>query len=164
MKRLLPIAIALAALLQLAACGDNSCYDNGSSLPLATCYVGRSQQTVTGLTIMGIGAPGDSLIADSDALDEVYLPLRASVGNTSYVISRWVGAGTPMAQQLHDTLTLSYEPIIFFHSEECGAMYNFNIHGLSCTTHGIDSVVLLNSLITNSRMPSLRIHFTDFTQ
>ena len=164
MRRFLPIAIAVAALLRLAACGDNSCYDNGSSLPLATCYMGTSQQTITGLTIMGIGALGDSLIADSSALKEVYLPLRASVGTTSYAISRWVGVGTPMAQQLHDTLTLDYEPVLFFHSEECGAMYNFDIHHLDYTTNGIDSVVLLTHLITNSRTPALSIHFTDFTQ
>ena len=163
MRVLLPIVLVLAALF-LTACNDDSCYDNGSSLPLAAFYLGNSQQTITGLTIMGIGAPGDSLLADSSALKEMYLPLRASVGTTSDAISRWVGVGTPMAQQLHDTLTLDYEPVLFFHSEECGVMYNFDIHRLECTTNGIDSVVLLTHLITNSRTPALRIHFTDFTQ
>ena len=43
-------------------------------------------------------------------------------------------------------------------------MYNFDIHHLDYTTNGIDSVVLLTHLITNSRTPALRIHFTDFTQ
>lgn len=163
MRNLLPIILVLAGLM-LTACSDDSCYDNGSSLPLATLCLGGSQQTISGLTIMGIGAPGDSLLADSSSLSEIYLPLRASVGTTSYAISRWVGAGTSMAQQLHDTLTLDYEPIAFFHSAECGAMYNFNIHNLSCTHNGIDSVVLLTPLVTNSRTPALRIHFTDFTQ
>ncbi|MBQ1584686.1 MAG: hypothetical protein II078_06420, partial [Muribaculaceae bacterium] len=92
MRFLLPIVLVLAA-LYLTACNDDSCYDNGSSLPLAAFYLGNSQQTITGLTIMGIGAPGDSLLADSSALKEVYLPLRASVGTTRYAISRWVGAG-----------------------------------------------------------------------
>jgi hypothetical protein len=162
MRLLLPIVLVLAA-LYLTACNDDSCYDNGSSLPLAAFYLGNSQQTITGLTIMGIGAPGDSLLADSSALKEVYLPLRASVGTTRYAISRWVGAGTPMAQQLHDTLTLDYEPIAYFHSAECGAMYNFNLHDVRCTINGIDSVVVITPLVTNSRTPALRIYFTNFS-
>ena len=162
MKFLLPIVLVLAA-LYLTACNDDSCYDNGSSLPLAAFYLGNSQQTITGLTIMGIGAPGDSLLANSSALKEVYLPLRASVGTTRYAISRWVGAGTPMAQQLHDTLTLDYEPIAYFHSAECGAMYNFNLHDVRCTINGIDSVVVITPLVTNSRTPALRIYFTNFS-
>ena len=163
MRSLLPIVFA-AAVLCMTSCNDSSCYDNGSSLPLATLCIGSSQQTVNGLTIMGIGAPGDSLLADSSSLKEIYLPLRASVGTTSYAISRWVGIGTPMAKELHDTLTLNYEAIAFFHSAECGAMYNFDIHSLNCTHNGIDSVVLLTPLVTNSRTPALRIHFTDFSQ
>ena len=162
MRFLLPIVLVLAA-LYLTACNDDSCYDNGSSLPLAAFYLGNSQQTITGLTIMGIGAPGDSLLADSSALKEVYLPLRASVGTTRYAISRWVGVGTPMAQQLHDTLTLDYEPIAYFHSAECGAMYNFNLHDVRCTINGIDSVVVITPLVTNSRTPALRIYFTNFS-
>ena len=162
MRFLLPIVLVLAA-LYLTACNDDSCYENGSSLPLAAFYLGNSQQTITGLTIMGIGAPGDSLLADSSALKEVYLPLRASVGTTRYAISRWVGAGTPMAQQLHDTLTLDYEPIAYFHSAECGAMYNFNLHDVRCTINGIDSVVVITPLVTNSRTPALRIYFTNFS-
>ena len=162
MRFLLPIVLVLAA-LYLTACNDDSCYDNGSSLPLAAFYLGNSQQTITGLTIMGIGALGDSLLADSSALKEVYLPLRASVGTTRYAISRWVGASTPMAQQLHDTLTLDYEPIAYFHSAECGAMYNFNLHDVRCTINGIDSVVVITPLVTNSRTPALRIYFTNFS-
>lgn len=162
MRFLLPIVLVMAA-LYLTACNDDSCYDNGSSLPLAAFYLGNSQQTITGLTIMGIGAPGDNLLADSSALKEVYLPLRASVGTTRYAISRWVGAGTPMAQQLHDTLTLDYEPIAYFHSAECGAMYNFNLHDVRCTINGIDSVVVITPLVTNSRTPALRIYFTNFS-
>ena len=162
MRVLRPIVLVLAALF-LTACNDDSCYDNGSSLPLAAFYLGNSQQTISGLTIMGIGAPGDSLLADSSALKEVYLPLRASVGTTRYAISRWVGVGTPMAQELHDTLTLDYEPIAYFHSAECGAMYNFDLHDVRCTINGIDSVVVITPLVTNSRTPALRIYFTNFS-
>lgn len=164
MKRLPHIVILSLALLWLCvtACSDDSCYENGSSLPLASLYVGSQQQTISGLTVMGIGAPGDSLLADSSSLSEIYLPLRASVSSTSYRISRHVSIGGVMTQ-LTDTLTLDYKAVEYFHSIECGAMYNFDISNASCTHHGIDSVVMLTTTVTNSQNPALRIHFTDFT-
>ena len=64
---------------------------------------------------------------------------------------------------MRDTVTLTYQPIEYFHSIECGTMYNFDIQRISHTTHGIDSVVLLTPLVTNARTPALRIHFTTLT-
>ena len=160
-RPLLPALRSLA--LGITSCNDNSCSENGSSLPLATLYVGTSQQNVPGLTIMGIGAPGDNLLADSSTLGEVYLPLRASVGTTAYSIGRWVRLDT-VGKWVRDTLTIAYDPVPFFHSTECGSMFNFNLKSVSVTTHGIDSVVTLTTQVTNSLLPSLRIYFTDFAQ
>ena len=153
----------LLLVLGTAACNDDSCYDNGSSLPLAKLYVGSSQQTVSGLTIMGIGAPGDSLLADSTSLGEIYLPLRASVSSTSYAITRWIMVDT-LSVPVRDTITIDYEAIPYFHSAECGAMFNFDLRRVSTTHHGIDSVVTLVDMVTNSPTPALNIHFTDFSQ
>ena len=162
MNRLLHITLALLALgWALASCGDDSCYDNGSSLPLAELYLGQNHTTVTGLTIQGIGAPGDSLLADSSSLNEVYLPLRASVSTTRYVLMRPITTHG-RTYNVRDTLTIDYEPIAYFHSKECGAMFNFDIRQVNCTHHGIDSVVVLTPLVTNSIVPTLRIYFTDF--
>ena len=155
MRRLLPIVL-IAMALCWASCSDDSCRENGSSLPLATCYSG-TQQGVNGLSIMGIGVPGDSLLVDSATVNETYLPLRASTSSTSYALWRTSSDGSA---SVRDTLTIDYTPVAFFHSVECGAMYNFDIHHVSHTSHGIDSVVLLTSLVTNTRTPSMRIYFT----
>ena len=170
MRRPLHIAATVIMALQLlllglgtAACGDDSCYDNGSSLPLAKFYVGTSQQSVSGLTIMGIGAPGDSLLADSTSLSEVYLPLRANVSSTAFAITRWIPVDT-LRIPVRDTLTIDYDAVPYFHSAECGAMFNFNLNDVRTTLHGIDSVVPLVDVITNSTAPALRIYFTDFSQ
>ena len=148
----------LAACLLLAACNDDSCYDNGSSLPLASLYMGKTQQVIPQLTVKGICAPGDSLLADATTVNEIYLPLRASVNTTSFAFSH------PLNDEIvvSDTLTIGYQPIAFFHSKECGAMYNFNIESIDYTQHGIDSVVVVTPLVTNALVPSLRIYFTDF--
>ena len=157
------LTLLLAPCLLVASCSNDSCYDNGSALPLAALYINDDQQTIRGLTVMGIGAPGDSLLIDSSSVDEVYLPLRASVETTSYALWRGIVIDTTIVV-VRDTLTLDYKAIPYFHSVECGAMYNFDIQNVKHTHHGIDSVVLLKTLVTNSRTPALRIHFTDFSQ
>ena len=162
MTRLLHIA-ALIAALAMAACSNDSCYDNGSSLPLATFYIGNSQQSIPGLSIMGIGVPGDSLLADGKSIKEVFLPLRANATSTSYALWRTFNSSS-MTFVVRDTITLDYQAVPYFHSSECGAMYNFDINQVTHTTHGIDSVVMMTTHITNSRTPALRIHFTDLSQ
>ena len=155
--------IALLTLLMSAcmtSCGDDSCYDNGSSLPLATFYMGEKQQQVGGLTIIGIDAPGDSLLADSATLNEIYLPLRASVSSTSFAITRRVATSSYLVT-LRDTVSFAYDAVPFFHSIECGAMYNFNIKGVEYTCNGIDSIVMTTTTVTNSKSPAMRIYFTD---
>ena len=162
MNRLSIIALLslLALTFGLGACSDDSCYDNGSSLPLATLHVSDKQQNISGLSIMGIGVPGDSLLVDSSSINEVYLPLRASMNRTSYALWRWVMADN-VKTMLRDTVTIDYEPVEYFHSIECGAMFNFDIKAVSTTHNGIDSVVLLTTHVTNSRTPALRIHFSN---
>ena len=153
--------LLIAGSIVLPSCGDDSCYDNGSSLPLAVCYVGDAKQSISGLTIKGIGVPGDSLLADSSTVSEIYLPLRASVGNTSYELRRWVQLDGAITL-FHDTISVEYEAVPFFHSTECGAMYNFNIKRVTFTDNAIDSVVMLKTKVTNSIDPAMRIHFTYF--
>lgn len=162
MNRLAHIALALiAACALLAACDNGNCSDNGSSLPLAELYVGQTSATVQGLTVMGIGAPGDSLLADNAAVNEIYLPLRANAASTSYSFARWASINNEQTL-VRDTVTFDYEAVPFFHSAECGAMYNFNIRQVHHTTAGIDSIVLITNTITNLAAPSMRIYFTDF--
>ncbi len=164
MKRLPQIRDRLSlAVITLMSCSDDSCSDNGSSLPLAAFYVGTAQQSVNGLKITGIDAPGDSMLINSSTVKEAYLPLRASVTSTSYALSR-VRINGQDTTVVRDTLTITYEPIAYFHSEECGAMFNFGINNVTCSSHGIDSVIVLKTLVTNSRTPSMRIYFTDFQQ
>ena len=160
----LPVIVLLTLLAlgwALVSCGDNSCYDNGSSLPLASFYMDDNQTTVTGLTIKGIGNPGDSLLLDNSSAKEIYLPLRATVSSTSYAVTRQITIGGGIAT-VYDTLTFEYEPVAYFHSKECGAMFNFDISHVGYTHNGIDSVVLVTPLVTNSHTPALRIYFTDF--
>ena len=60
---------------------------------------------------------------------------------------------------LDDIVTFDYESQPFFASEECGAMYNYRITRCTTTYNLIDSVVVADSLITNTDRLRLTIYF-----
>ncbi len=136
------------------SCNDDSCYDNGSAIPLARFYASgtTSQVSVSGLTVRGIDNPGDSLMVDSMTVNETFLPLRATRELTQWVLE--YGDDIPS-----DTLSLHYHAIPYFSSAECGAMYNFEITNVDATTHVLDSVVLVTPLVDNVTRVTLRIYF-----
>lgn len=136
-----------------AACSNSGCLGNGSSIPLVAFYDYETGQqgSLNGLTVKGIGAPGDSLLADSASLTQVYLPLQVSTSSTSFVFDFNYEGVEP------DTLTLRYEAVPYFHSEECGAMYIFNISDFSVTHHVIDSIAIPNKVINNEDRISIKL-------
>lgn len=157
--KILPAGIALAA-AAVAACSSDGCLDNRSALPLAACYSSQTDEAVTlrGIAIHGIGAPGDSLLLDStQSVSQIYLPMRAGKSETSWCLEYGIeGLNDP---RFNDTVTFRYTAEPFFVSEECGAMYNYHIHSVSATAHMLDSVVVLDSLITNVDIVRIRLYF-----
>ncbi len=156
MKSLLHIVLLASLVLAAAACNDDSCYDNGNSLPLVKFYQsGSGAVTVSGVTLRGIGAPGDSIYASNESLSETYMPLRATTTSTQWVIEVATSDSTTIA----DTLTVNYTPVPYFAGSECGAMYKFDLGTVTCTGNAIDSVVVIQSEVTNVSQETLRIYF-----
>lgn len=145
------ITIMLAAVV--ASCSNSGCIGNGSSIPLAAFYdyATGKQGSVSGITVKGVGAPGDSLLADSTTLSQVYLPLQVSTNSTRFVFDFNLEGLPP------DTLTLRYEAVPYFHSEECGAMYIFNISDYQVTHNFIDSIAIPNKVINNEDRISIKL-------
>lgn len=158
MIRLLKYMIASVLIaLGLQGCGDGSCYDNGSAVPLARFYQSgtTTQVTVNNVTIGAIGAPADTLLISNSAISEAYLPLRASATTT-----RWRMAFlTTESVVVADTITITYRPYEYFASVECGAMFAFDISQVTATGHVIDSVVIAEPRVTNIDQVNLRIYF-----
>jgi hypothetical protein len=148
------------ALAGLAACNSSGCLDNGSAIPLAGFYSSASGRAVSvgGISIHGVGAPNDSaLLTSGSSASEIYLPMRASESSTSWVFSYYdTESAEPIA---YDTITLAYDAIPYFASEDCGAMYCYRINSLTNTTRMIDSVALVDPLITNADVESIKIYF-----
>lgn len=58
-----------------------------------------------------------------------------------------------------DTLKFKYERIPYFVSEDCGAMYRYKVLEFEATHYMIDSIALLDSVITNVNRRTIQIYF-----
>jgi hypothetical protein len=145
---------ALIVAVVATGCSNDGCIGNGSSIPLVGFYdyLTKKQGSVLGVTVKGIGAPGDSLLADSIDLQQLYLPLQVSTNSSSFVFDFNVEGLPP------DTLTLHYEAVPYFLSNECGAMYLFNMQGFTVTHNMIDSVALPYPVINNEDKITIKIY------
>lgn len=150
-------ASAVAA-TAVTGCNTTGCTDNQNSLPLAGFY---SMSTKTAITVdsIGIGGVGrDSLFYGPDSrLSQAYLPFRSQYDETAYYI-RYMSKALDYPE-LIDTLRFHYTSQPYFASEECGAMYRYTITRLDYTRHLIDSVGIVDSLITNAELERIHIYF-----
>ena len=87
----------------------------------------------------------------------MYLPLRSTQSSTSFCFN--YGTDSITGYQYNDTITFDYESIPYFVSEECGAMYYYKVGKLQSTHLLIDSVKLLEPLITNTDVERVKIYF-----
>lgn len=152
-------SILLTAVFFFGGCNTTGCLDNQSALPLAALYSSDTGQTisVSNIEISGVDVPsGEALVTGGKTISEVYLPMRSTHPSTSWCF-HYTQEGID-APEYNDTITFDYTSEPFFASEECGAMYNYNITRCRYTEHLIDSVVVADSLITNVDLVRIRIY------
>ncbi len=136
-------------------CSDDGCIDGTRALPHAALYrVGSTTQiSIENLAVYAIGAPGDTLIEDTATLKEFYLPLRPSTDRCSFVLDY-----TDL-EDTRDTITVKYEGVPFFVSEDCGVSFFFNITEYSYTQHVLQQVDIPDLAITNVDRISVKIYY-----
>lgn len=155
----LALVVTLVA-LTLGSCNSAGCIDNQSSIPLVGFYSSSTQQgiSVDSISIGGVGAIRDSMIIENGQnVSRVYLPFRSAYDNVSFYIRYEQKALRHDA--LNDTITFDYESIPYFVSEECGAMYYYQVKHIAYTRHVIDSVAMPDTLVTNTDVERIRIYF-----
>ncbi len=108
--------------------------------------------------ISGVGQATDSLLyASGTSLHLVYLPFRSKYNTTSYVF-HYTQSGID-SPEYNDTISFAYTSEPYFASEECGAMLTYTITGMTHTRHLIQSVEIVDSLITNTDIERIKIYF-----
>ena len=158
LRRLFFVLAGLTMLL--IGCNSEGCLNNQSALPLAAFYSSASDKAVSvrGLKIRGVGAPNDSLIVSgTGSVSTVYLPMRSDYPSTEWELILPLTDSTSVS----DFITFEYTSQPHFASEECGAMYFYHIDRVSWSGVFVDSVVVLDSLITNYDMTRIRIYLHD---
>lgn len=163
MGRILKHSILLLAailLVGVAACNsDEGCEGNTSSMPLAGFYSSQTKKAITidSLTVFGVGVPNDSLLLDTARASQTYLPLDIEKTQARFVIR--YDQQQLAALKLADTVTIDYSPRPYFHSEECGAMYYFDVKGYRTTNVLIDSMQIITPVFDNTTAETIKIYF-----
>lgn len=150
----------VAAAIVAVSCNTSGCTDNRSSLPLAEFYSSTTLDPIVldSLEITGVGAPDSAiLLSPGTQASQVHLPMRAMQSSTSWCFAyRWADIDRP---ENNDTVSFDYEALPYFASDDCGAMYRYRIRRLDYTTHLIDSIGIVDSLITNIDDVDIHIYF-----
>lgn len=163
MGRILKHSILLLAailLVGVAACNsDEGCEGNTSSMPLAGFYSSQTKKAITidSLTVFGVGVPNDSLLLDTAQASQTYFPLDIEKTQARFVIR--YDQQQLAALKLADTVTIDYSPRPYFHSEECGAMYYFDVKGYRTTNVLIDSMQIIAPVFDNTTAETIKIYF-----
>ena len=148
-----PALIVLSAVM--AGCSTGACYDNQNSLPKAGFYSASTGNavSVSGISVGGVGAPNDSLLCGpSETVTEVYLPFRPDEKSTSFTFKSGLFAAL---------VTFTYETTPYFASADCGAVWRFRIRSVNWSGTLIDSIAVVDSVITNVDAMQLKIFLND---
>lgn len=151
-RNLLPLAFA--AILLAAGCSDEECTGYRTTLPTAQFFLpGGERVTLDSATVYGIGAPGDSLLADGERnLSEICLPFNLDADESRFVV-RDDRSG------IADTIAFRYTKDPWFESASCGVVYIYNVESVSHTSHMIDSVKCKDMRIDNMPGAPISVYF-----
>lgn len=158
-KQILFLTVALGMVF-VSACNDTGCTDNQNSLPLAGFYSSQSKSAISidSLTVFGVGMVGDTtIVKNAVSMHQVYMPFNPGASQARFVLRYEQKAFVNMG--IEDTLTVNYEAVPFFHSNECGAMYVYDIKDYSITNALVDSVLFLAPRIDNTNKENIQIFF-----
>jgi len=112
----------------------------------------RYRTTWDSITVIGIGKT-DSLYANSKNVQKINLPLRNDIDSTLYSLTY---------HNLTDTLIIFHSNQQQFISVECGCTYHHGLQKMRCTQHWIDSIAILDTLMTRAEATNITIlHFNE---
>lgn len=150
------IALMLAAIA--AGCASEGCTDNQTCVPRAGFYSYNtgSKVTIDSIQLGGVGAPNDSLLIKRSG-SQTQLPLRANRPSASFFVRYTARRLAEIG--LVDTITIDYATIPYFTNEDCGPMYRYAIESVTHTREIIDSIAVVDTIITNLDVEQIKIFF-----
>lgn len=154
------ILAAATAAVSLGSCNTSGCTENRNAVPLAAFFDSTDENAIQldSITVSGVDAPGDTVLsAAGQRISQLYLPMRPTHESVEWCFAyKWKRLDDP---RLNDTISFDYESEPYFASEECGAYYRYQITRMDYTRHLIDSVAIVDSLVTNVDKVYINIYF-----
>ena len=150
--------VFIVSLLAVCSCNTSGCLENQSSIPLAGFYSSSTKKKVSvdSISIYAVDVPGDSmLVRVGRGVSQVYMPLDITADETRYVLH--YDAKDISDERLNDTIKILYDRVPYFVSNECGAMYFFDVKDHSYTFHLVDSVAITTTRFTNVDVETIQI-------
>ena len=102
------------------------------------------------ITIYGMGKPEARIYNNQKNVARIELPLNPAYDTTAFVMI-FPGGVT-------DTLTTSYDRQVILMSVECGFTMFYDIQQITSSVLFIDSCVVVNSLVSNTRDEHIKIY------
>ena len=156
----LTVIIAVLVSAIGSGCSNSACTENRNAVPLAAFLDSSTGKAISldSICITGVSQPNDSILSEAgETVSQVYLPMRPTHESVAWCMAyKWRYLDF---DELNDTITFDYKSIPYFASEECGAYYRYDITKMSYTTHLIDSVTIVDSLVTNIDKVYVNIYF-----
>ena len=152
---LIGFLIALCS-LGIQSCGESDCSLTTISVAHFDFLDSKTHAAVkitNGATVTGISVVDGVVLEDTlFNLAEASMSLPLSYTDcTTYVMH--------YSETLRDTIEVTHKNIPFVSDIECGTMMFYEVEGLRYTTNALDSVVLINSEITNEEKKNFNIYY-----
>ncbi len=146
MRKFLTIGILVLA---VAACEETFDTPPTSLLVVDVKYSSGSTSDVPLISLYGLG--NDSVLISAEETSQFYFPL-STAESSSFVI---------LFDSIYDTLTVVHQNIINYESIESGFFYEYKINAINHTLNRIESVVVLDSAVTQIWNENITLYIND---
>lgn len=136
-------------MLVLVACEET--FDTPPSAELVAQVKFSSETQQDHPVITAYGLEQDSILIAQVQTDQLHLPLSTSESSAFAVLFDSVA----------DTLIIAHENTLHYQSIESGFYYEYRIKEISHTSHRINSIVVLDSAVTQTWNENIILYITD---
>ena len=144
------VAITITAVIQMISCAPESCLEETVANVKVPLYLNSTQKIKApdSLIIYGLSRASDKLYNSAKRTTQADLPLNPSTESCGFVIR---------INRVPDTIMIKYESYPHLISKECGYTYFHTIDSISYTKHIIDTIIIMNRLVTTVDEENFRI-------
>lgn len=157
-KYIVNIIVAFLLTIIISCESDEVCTENIETyasisfvrLSTVDSLIQENTLSINNLIIFPLDRNYDSIYNYQNEVTDISLPLNPNIASTSFVIK---------ADTIQDTLYFHHQSEMYFVSLECGFTWLFNLDETTHTTHLIDSIIVVDTIIDLNERNNYKIYF-----